>query len=95
MRPRPGVERLALGRQVQAPRGPLQQARTEPVLEAGHQLGQGGGRQAHIPRRSREPAGFHGANEMQSSLQTRSMGLLWNNFHQCCSITDYCIYFDM
>jgi hypothetical protein len=48
---------------LQAARGSLQQPRAKPVFEAGDQLGQGGGRKADIPRRSRKPSGFHGTNE--------------------------------
>jgi hypothetical protein len=58
-----GIEGLALGGQDQAARGPLQKPCAEAVFEPGHQLGQGGGGQPHIPRRSRKSACFHGANK--------------------------------
>jgi hypothetical protein len=61
--PRPAVEGLALGRQLQAARGPLQQPGAEPIFQPGHQFRQRGRGQTQIPRRSREPPGFHGTNK--------------------------------
>ena len=61
--PRPHVKSLALGGKVQAPRCSLQQARTEPILETGHQLGECRGRQTHLARSRREPAGIDGADK--------------------------------
>jgi hypothetical protein len=63
---------------LQAARGPLQQPGAEPVFEAGHQFGQGRRRQPQIPRRSREPAGFHGTNE-SSHLSGAIHGFIMEN----------------
>jgi len=60
---RPDIERLALGRELQAARRPLQQARTQAVFEAGHQLGKRRWRKTQLPRRSRKPAAIHRANK--------------------------------
>ena len=63
-------ERFALGRSLRE-KVPISalgvwnatQARTDPILETGHQFGESGGRQAHLARGSREPAGIDRANK--------------------------------
>jgi hypothetical protein len=81
--PRPGIEGLAFGGQLQAARGPLQQAGTEAVLQAGHQLGQRGWRQAQAPAPQQRTRRFPRARTKAVISPARSMrlnyGLLFIN----------------